>query len=107
MDHSVLSCVVKFFARVKRKGYNFAKMAATVTKLTVLFVFGCTNWQPKVHFLGPKQENGSTKYKIRNRMHFTNMVTLDVYESMFIVRIMLHVNANLAYSAISVLHVWK
>ena len=40
-------------------------------------------------------------------MHFTNMVTLDVYESMFIVRIMLHVNANLAYSAISVLHVWK
>ena len=38
-------------------------------------------------------------------MHFTNMVTLDVYESMFIVRIMLH--ANLAHSAISVLRVWK
>ena len=59
-------------------------MAATVRELTVLFVFGCTNWQPKVHYFWTQnKKNGSTKYKIRNRMLYTNMVTLDVYESMF------------------------
>ena len=51
-------------------------MAATVREPIVLIVFGCTNWQPKVHyFWAQNKKNGLTKYKIRN------MVTLDVYES--------------------------
>ena len=75
MDHSLLSCVVKFFARVKRKGYNFAKMAATVTELTVLFVFGCTNWQPKVHFFGPKTRK-MDQQNIRSEIECTLQIWL-------------------------------